>query len=229
MNEYFRSLAVPAAAATPVGKTRVAAAVELSGLVTGVLAIMWVAPFLPDREFASRAITGFLLLLLAISRWRDDETWAGLGFRFDNFWPVLKGLLPFVAGLVVFVVSVGAVAGSLRFGERFWRMLVGVPLWGLLQHYLLLAFAHRKFRVLVGDGHRSVFATAALFGVVHLPNPALTIVCTLGGFVWANAYDRSPNLFAHAVTHAIGSAFVANTLPDTWLKSMVVGYRYLLL
>jgi membrane protease YdiL (CAAX protease family) len=124
------------------------------------------------------------------------------------------------------LVAVGAWAGTLRFEARFWSMLAGVPLWALLQQYLLLGFAHRRLRVVLGPGRRAVFATTALFGLMHLPNPTLSLVCALGGFVWARAYDHSPNLFAHALTHTIGSAFLANSLPQALLKSMKVGYGY---
>jgi membrane protease YdiL (CAAX protease family) len=67
---------------------------------------------------------------------------------------------------------------------------------------------------------------AALFALLHLPNPALTVACALGGYVWAREFDRSPNLLANALTHTIASALLANSLPGWALKNMVVGYNY---
>jgi membrane protease YdiL (CAAX protease family) len=134
----------------------------------------------------------------------------------------------YVAGLVVVVVSIGLMADTLRLGRRFWTLFLGVPVWALLQQYLLLGFAHRRLRMFVGAGRPAVLATTVVFGVMHLPNPTLAFVCALGGFVWAREYDRSPNLFAHAISHGVGSAFLANSLPPELLKNMVVGYRYLL-
>ena len=208
--------------------SRSAAKVEFFILVLGVLAIMWVAPFTPQRRLTARVIMGFLIALLVFGAWRERPGLRALGFRLDNFFPVLGRLMVYVGGLVVVLVSIGLMADSLRLGPRFWSIFLGVPVWALLQQYLLLGFAHRRLRVILGSERAAVLATTAVFGVMHLPNPTLTLVCALGGFVWAREYDRSPNLFAHAISHGVGSAFLANSLPPELLKNMVVGYRYLL-
>ncbi|HKG22233.1 MAG TPA: CPBP family glutamic-type intramembrane protease, partial [Blastocatellia bacterium] len=122
----------------------------------------------------------------------------------------------------------GLVAGTLRVRAKFFSMLLFVPPWALLQQYMLLAFAHRRFRVITGSGRVSVIASAGLFAILHLPNPVLTVVCALGGLIWAREYERDPNLFAHAITHTVASAFLANSLPGWLLKNMVVGYNYFL-
>jgi hypothetical protein len=54
----------------------------------------------------------------------------------------------------------------------------------------------------------------------------LTLACAIAGYIWAKAYERSPNLFANAVTHAIASALIANSLPHWLLKNMVVGLNH---
>jgi hypothetical protein len=105
-------------------------------------------------------------------------------------------------------------------------MLISVPFWAFLQQYMLLAFANRRLRLILGAGTHSVFATAVFFSLLHLPNPVLTLVCALGGYIWAREYEREPNLFANALTHAIASAFLANSIPSSLLKNMVVGYNY---
>src|SRR5205085_9066932 len=131
-------------------------------------------------------------------------------------------LAPFVA----LVLVIGIAAHSLRFGARFYGMLASVPLWALLQQYMLFAFVHRRLRVVLGEGPRIAIVTALLFAFLHLPNPMLTLACALAGFIWAEAYERSPNLFANALTHTVASAFIANTLPHGLLKNMVVGTNH---
>jgi membrane protease YdiL (CAAX protease family) len=216
--------ASPASART----SRSAAKFEFFTLVLGVLAIMWIAPFTPQPRLTARIIIGFLIALLLFGTWRERPGFRAVGLRLDNFFPVLGRVLVYVGGLVIVVVSIGLMADSLRLGRRFWTIFLGVPVWALLQQYLLLGFAHRRLRVILGSGRPAVLATTAVFGVMHLPNPTLALVCALGGFVWAREYDRSPNLFAHALSHGVGSAFLANSLPPELLKNMVVGYRYLL-
>jgi membrane protease YdiL (CAAX protease family) len=151
-----------------------------------------------------------------------------MGFRVDNFLRTLRAYaLPFGIAIVLLMV-VGLAFGSLVIGPRFWGMLATVPAWALLQQYMLLAFAQRRFRVIFGPGTPAVLASAAMFGILHLPNPTLTIACLAAGFLWSWQYERSPNLFANALTHAVGSAFLANSLPHLLLKNMVVGYNYFL-
>jgi hypothetical protein len=195
-------------------------------MVIGILSIMWVVPFTPEPKLVSRFVIWGLVALLAITRVREQASWRELGIRVDNFLPVLWRLLPFLLGLAVVLVGIGLAAGTLRFRVKSWSIIASLPVWAFLQQYLLLAFVHRRVHVLVNSGRRAVMVTTAIFAIMHLPNPALTVVCALGGFVWAREYDRSPNLFAHTLTHAIGSAILASSLPRAVLKNMVVGFRY---
>jgi len=89
-----------------------------------------------------------------------------------------------------------------------------------------LAFANRRLRVLLGTGKAATIATAALFAILHLPNPVLMVATAIGGYVWTWEYERRPNILANAITHGIASAFLANMLPHWILKNMVVGYNY---
>jgi hypothetical protein len=218
---------VPQAIRLSAGSRRTAG-LEFAALVSGVLAIMWIVPFLPAPDLVKDIFVGSLLLLLVFCRVREDVSWRALGFRVDNFVPVLFRLTPYFGGLILGLLSIGAAAGTLRFGVKSWLMLPVLPLWALLQQYMLLAFAHRRLCVLLGSGQRCTWATATLFGIMHLPNPMLTLVCAFGGFVWAREYSRSPNLYAHVVTHTVGSMILASSLPRVLLKNMVVGYRYFL-
>jgi membrane protease YdiL (CAAX protease family) len=208
--------------------TRRVAALEVCALIFGVLAIMWIVPFMPNPRLGRRILTVLLLLLLVHARVREEVGWRDLGFRWDNFLPVLGRLLPFIGGLIAVLLSIGAAAETLRFEVKSWTGFLTLPAWALLQQYLLLAFAHRRFRIVAGPGVPCIAMTTLLFGLVHLPNPGLALVCTVGGFVWAREYERSPNLLAHMLTHAVGSVVLMNSLPRELLKNMVVGYRYLL-
>lgn len=223
-----RSQVLVPVAPVSVASVRRAAGYEVAALISGVLAIMWIIPVIPRPRLGYGIILVLLAVLLVFSRRREQASWRDVGFRLDNFLPVLGRLMPFIAGLVIVLLSIGALAGTLRFGFKSWLVIVTLPAWALLQQYLLLGFAHRRFRVLLGPGERCVMATTLLFGLMHLPNPTLSVICTLGGFVWAREYERSPNLLAHVATHVLGSAVLLNSLPRGLLKNMVVGYRYLL-
>jgi hypothetical protein len=205
---------------------RRAAAAELICLVALVELIAWVVPVTP-RPFQTYAgLASLIATLLLVCFVRDGVSLRQLGFRVDNFRRVLARLAPPFGAFILLLVVAGLWFGTFRVGRKFFLMLALVPPWALLQHYLLFAFAHRRVRALTGQGGRAVFTTAALFALLHLPNPALTIACALGGYFWAREYEREPNLYAHALTHTLASAVLANSLPPTLLKNTVVGYNY---
>lgn len=200
------------------------AACEIACLVLLVEAIMWIAPAIRDERAASRGLSFMIIVLLVTCYARDKRTARMLGLRLDNFLIVIRRLALPLGVFVVSVVVVGWAAGTLRFGTKFYSMLLTVPLWALLQQYMLLAFINHRLRVLTGG--RSAAATAVMFALLHFPNPLLMIACAAGGYIWAREYEREPNLFATAITHTVASAFLANSLPGSLLKNMVVGYNY---
>jgi hypothetical protein len=210
----------------PAQLSRVKAAVELGCLILLIELIMWVVPRLPHMAAAYATLAAMIALLLAICYVRDGSTAHSVGIRVDNLAPALIDLTPVLLLFVAIMVAVGLAAGTLRLGTRFYSMLGVVPIWALVQQYMLLAFAMPRIRAILGKGSVSVLATAALFGFLHLPNPALTLACLAGGFIWAREYERRPNLVANALTHAVASAFLANSLPHYLLRNMVVGYNH---
>jgi hypothetical protein len=204
------------------------AAAELGLMVLVVEMIEWVVPLTGNNPTAYGVFAAAIAVLMAVCFVRDGLGPKQLGIRLDNFIPTLVDLLPFVVIFIIAVVSIGLAAGSIRLGDRFWSMLAVVPPWALLQQYMLLAFAGPRLRILLGRGEAATIATAGLFAILHLPNPALTIVCAAGGFIWASEYARRPNLLANTVTHTVASAFLANSLPRSLLRNMVVGYNHFL-
>lgn len=205
---------------------RRAALCEIGCLFFCVELIMWLVPLVPNMRAAYAGLAALIVVLLGVTHLRDRATARELGFRLDNFFAVLGRislrLAPFVAALLL----IGLAEHSLRFGARFYGMLLSVPLWALLQQYMLFVFVHRRLRVVLGNGDRAALASAALFALLHLPNPMLTVACAIAGTIWARAYERSPNLYAHAVTHAVASALIANSLPHWLLRNMVVGLNH---
>lgn len=208
--------------------TRGAAARELACLVLLVETIMWVVPLVANARPVYAGLVFVILVLLVTCHVRDRLGARELGLRFDNLPGVLRRIARPLGAFVLLMVVTGSALGSLRFGPKFFSMLATVPIWAMTQQYMLLAFSNRRLRVIFAEGRSSVLATVTLFSLLHLPNPILTLACAAGGYVWAGEYERSPNLFANALTHAIASAFLANSLPRALLKNMVVGYNYFL-
>ena len=199
---------------------------ELVSLLALIELIMWIVPLLPFARAAYGALAVAIALLLAYCFVRDGYSAWELGFRAENFFRVLLDLIPFLLLFVAAMLLVGQAARSAKFQSRFFSMLAVVPFWAIFQQYMLLAFANRRLRVLLGTGKAATIATAALFAILHLPNPVLMVATAIGGYVWTWEYERRPNILANAITHGIASAFLANMLPHWILKNMVVGYNY---
>jgi membrane protease YdiL (CAAX protease family) len=207
---------------------------EIASVVVSALVAEWAV--LADLSFGKSLLVvpvGLAFALTIYSHRVRGETARDLGFRFDNFARACRVLAPLMlAGAVLL-----ALWGWLWFGARFrigggrarayWLVfpLWGVA-WGLLQQYVLQAFVNRRARIIFGAGWRSVLLTALVFALLHLPNPWLTAATFTGGLVWAYAYQRAPNLYALALSHAAMTWVLIASVPASALNGLRVGFKY---
>lgn len=214
-------------------ESRVLAAWEIVSVAASTVVAEWAVLALAGGQVLLAVPVACTFAVMLYSHYLRGETWRDLGWRTDNFTRAVRLLLMpmFVGSLLLALVGWLWFGGSFSFGRnRAGWTVFGFPVWGiawgLLQQYVLQAFINRRAQLVFGQGVRSVLVVAAVFALLHLPNPWLMCATFIGGIIWAAVYQRAPNLYALALSHALMTWALISTLPADALRGLRVGYKF---
>jgi len=200
---------------------------EIISVVSSALLMEWVVLSFAGKSKLVGAVPVLLALgLMIYSHYDRGETLSEIGFRTDNFIAACRLLLLPTAVVVLLVIAaVWLTSHAIHLAPWRDRFLL-LPLWALFQQYALNGFINRRAQLALGKGLKSVVLVAIVFALLHFPNPLLAILTFVGGLVWATVYQRQPNLFALALSHAVSSLTLALTVSPKLLESLRVGFKY---
>jgi membrane protease YdiL (CAAX protease family) len=188
-----------------------------------ILLYVWILePRLPGA-FVSVPVA----LVIALGFWRTIRSgeW-GL-----NPGAVMSGVRAtglFTAPVVVVVLACGAALGTLHDRGDFLVNFAGLVVWGAAQQWILQTVVLREAQRATSRT-AGVIVAAALFAVLHLPNPLLATVTFIGALGWCAIYDRHPNIVPLAFSHATATMAILYAFDDRITGRLRIGYSYLML
>jgi hypothetical protein len=124
------------------------------------------------------------------------------GLRVDNLASAAPSLLASFSVGVVFLSAWHAVAGGPGLPRDAWILFLLYPFWSFLQQFVLQALVASNLERLGWPRLAVVAASAALFGIAHLPDWRLALLCAGAGLAWTPIYLRRRHLPLLALTHA---------------------------
>lgn len=205
---------------------RAVAAVELAAFAASILAFIWWLEPLGNSGITA-AFYVYIFAFAVGSNLLHGDALRSVGIRIDTLARSARDVaLPTAVAVALFAL-VGWIAGSLRWpeGASIATGVAGYTAWALVQQYALNGFVLQRL-LDAGLRRRAPLAAAALFALMHLPNPGLMALTFAGGLVWCRSFMGAPNLLPPAVSHACAALAADRSLPAWFVAGLRIGPGY---
>jgi membrane protease YdiL (CAAX protease family) len=190
-------------------------------ILTGILAYVWLIE--PNVTHSAVVIPAAVVVIL--TTWHDlrHRDW---GFSWSALAPGLWRALVVTFAAVLLILGAGAAVGTLHDRRDFLGSLAPLIPWGGAQQWVLQTVVLREAQR-ASSRAKGIVIAAALFGIVHLPNPLLAPVTGAAALVWCWLYDRHPNIVPLALSHALGTLALRYAFDEAITGRLRIGAAYL--
>ena len=196
---------------------------ELAVGYTLILITIWTPPGVQRTLFYITAAWFFFSLLFDLRRGEATGS-ERLPLRMTLITVALTFLI--AIGMALIAHAAGTLHGL--FGIRNPLLHASMYLlWSLVQQYIQQSYFFARIEQLVANGRLASLITAFLFGLAHLPNPVLTPVTFVGGFILCELFRRYRSIYPLALAHGLIGLAIAVSVPDNIHHHMRVGLGYL--
>jgi len=148
------------------------------------------------------------------------------GFSWSALAPGLWRALLVTFAAVLVILGAGLALGTLHDRRDFLGSLAPLVVWGGAQQWVLQTLVLRESQR-VSSRARGIVIAAAIFGLVHVPNPLLVPLTAAAGLAWCWIYDRYPNILPLALSHGIGTLALRYAFDEAIIGRLRIGAAYL--
>ena len=192
-----------------------------TAIVGSVLVYIWLIEGRLPRDLV--VVPAAIVVILTLVHNARTGEW---GFAPRALPPGLWRSLAITLPLALAIIGIGAAIGTLHDRRDFLGSLAGLFVWGAAQQWVLQTVVLREAQRATSR-ERGVVVAAALFGIVHLPNPFLAPVTAAAALIWCRLYDRYPNIVPTALSHALGTLAILYAFDGPITGRLRIGMSYL--
>ncbi len=147
---------------------------------------------------------------------KDKQVLKDWGFRRDNFFSVLKMVLPFIIVSVITCVTIGYFQNTINLTWHILPILITYPIWGTIQQFLTIGIVAGNLKTFNSYTFKTptvILMTAILFSVVHYPSVWLMLGTFILALFYGYVYLKSKNVYVLGIIHGwLGALFYYTVL-----------------
>jgi membrane protease YdiL (CAAX protease family) len=137
------------------------------------------------------------------------------GFRTDNFFLVIRTILPFAIAALIIFIGIGIYQHTIKITWHILPILLLYPIWGIIQQFLLIALTAGNLQDYKSPKFPKaviILVPAMLFGLIHHPFIWLMIGTFVLAIFYCLIYLKQRNIYALGIFHGWLAAFFFYTV-----------------